>query len=159
MIRSYVTQIHNEFGQLLEKMPWINTLKQPIHKAVPKFLHEILEFQGHCLEVLSKEDELRRKLAPPDTPVSIPKSNFKLRIKNLIWKRIQPWSIIIYWKTTINWNLIEKELTLEEEAALNRPELSEKDLPEDEMSNYIRSPKEVAVLTRWMNETKSKSSP
>lgn len=74
MVRSYVTEIHHELGQLLEKMPWINTLKQPMHKKVPKFLHEILEFQGHCLEILSKEEEIKRNEAPPDTPVSIPKS-------------------------------------------------------------------------------------
>jgi len=121
MVRSYVTEIHHELGQLLEKMPWINTLKQPMHKKVPKFLHEILEFQGHCLEILSKEEEIKRNEAPPDTPVSIP-----------------------------------KRLTAEEEAALNRPELSEKDLPEEEVSNYIRSPKEVAVLTQWLSETKPK---
>lgn len=74
MVRSHVTLIHNELGQLLKKMSWINTLNLPLCKAVPKFLHDILEFQEHSLEVLSKEEELKRKEAPPDIPVSIPKS-------------------------------------------------------------------------------------
>lgn len=42
------------------------------------------------------------------------------------------------------------ELTAEEEAVLDVPELSEKDLPEGELSSYLRSAKEVDSLKQWM---------
>lgn len=47
------------------------------------------------------------------------------------------------------------ELTTEEEAVLDMPELSEKDLPEEELSGYLRSAKEVDSLKRWMDSSDS----
>ena len=47
------------------------------------------------------------------------------------------------------------ELTTEEEAVLDAPELSEKDLPEQELAGYLRSSKEMESLKRWMDSSTS----
>ena len=75
-IQKSLNHVLGELGLLLEKMPWIGEkyLKQPLNKMVPKFLHEILRFQGYSCEILSKEEELKRQMAKPDPPVKIPKS-------------------------------------------------------------------------------------
>lgn len=51
--------------------------------------------------------------------------------------------------------LLFLELTAEEEAVLDVPELSEKDLPDKELSVYLRSAEEVDALKRWMDSSTS----
>jgi hypothetical protein len=139
-IKRSVLQISKELLPLFQHMTWIEKEGKGTDD-IPKYLGRILQFKDVAIEALFQEEETARINEPITAPV-IPRGLYCFYFSFLKLSFI----LRLGYNVFIFSIFLSEELTAEEEAILDAPDLNENDLPDAELSKYFFSERELNPL-------------